>query len=223
MRAARALALAPMALLLCCAAASAATPRDVISETVDQVIVVLKADSLDSPAKRKRIEGIAEARFDFDTMSRLVLARNWGTLTPEERTQFTDEFRRHLSVTYGRNVDSYNNETVEVKGDREEARGDWTVNTTIMRGGGDEDVAVDYRLRRGGEEWKVIDVTIEGVSLIANFRSQFQEIVSSGGTTRLLQLLREKNAAGESLLPRNSARGGSRLEPGLAATPERSR
>ena len=109
----------------------------------------------------------------------------------------------YLSVTYGKNLDSYSNEKVVLLGDREEARGDWSVKTKIARGGGNDDILVDYRLRKlpGTEDWKIIDVTIEGVSLVANFRSQFQEIMASGGAARMLALLAEKNAKGESILP----------------------
>ena len=69
--------------------------------------------------------------------------------------------------------------------------------TKILRGGGSNDIAVDYRLRQSNGRWKMIDFIIEQVSLVANFRSQFQEIISSGGPEHLLQVLREKTAKGE--------------------------
>ena len=84
-------------------------------------------------------------------------------------------------------------------GERDEGRGDWSVKTKILRGGGSADVLVDYRLRQENDAWRIIDVVIERVSLVANFRSQFQEIMSSGGPTKLLEVLREKNAKGEPL------------------------
>jgi phospholipid transport system substrate-binding protein len=102
-------------------------------------------------------------------------------------------------MTYGRNIENYKNERVEVTGDRDEGRGDWTVKTKILRGGGASDILVDYRLRKEGDEWRIIDIVIERVSLVANFRSQFQEIVSQGGPTKLLDVLREKNARREPL------------------------
>ncbi|HEY8516367.1 MAG TPA: ABC transporter substrate-binding protein [Candidatus Binatia bacterium] len=177
------------------------TPRAFIQETADEVLAVLKDGSLSSDQKLRRIEDIAYARFDFDTIAKLVLARNWRKLTPEQQKEFIEEFKRHLSVTYGRNIESYRNETIEITGDREEARGDWTVKSKIIRGGGD-DILVDYRLRKSDAgQWKVIDVTIEHVSLVANFRSQLQDIVASRGVDEMLRLLREKNASGESILP----------------------
>ena len=183
--------------------AFAATPRETIDQTATQVIEILKDKSLDTAARRRRVEDVSNQHFDFDVISRLALARNWATLSPEQQTRFIEEFRQHLSVTYSRNLDSYSNEKVVILGDREEQRGDWSVKTKIARGGGNDDILVDYRLRKvaNGDEWKIIDVTIESVSLVANFRSQFQEIMASGGADRLLTLLAEKNAKGESILP----------------------
>jgi phospholipid transport system substrate-binding protein len=134
---------------------------------------------------------------DFDTLSKLTMARNWAKLTPAQQEEFRREFRRHLSATYGRRIDDYRNETVDVLGTREESRGDQTVKTKINRGGGTADVLVDYRLRQTGGQWKIIDVVIEGVSLVANFRSQFQELMAHGGADHLLAVLRDKTAEEE--------------------------
>src|SRR5690606_3740746 len=102
----------------------------------------------------------------------------------------------HLSNTYGKNVDSYRNEVVKILGTRDEARGDVTVQTTIERGG-KGDVFVDYRLRKIGGQWRIIDVVIERVSLVSNFRSQFQEVIAQGGPEQLISSLKQKNAKGE--------------------------
>jgi phospholipid transport system substrate-binding protein len=174
--------------------AAAATPRETVTTMADAVIKVLKGDTRSTADKRAEVERIVYGAVDFDTLSRLVMARNWSRLSPAQQDEFRREFRRHLSTTYGRRVESYSNETVDVTGEREEARGDHTVKTVIRRGGGNADIQVDYRLRQVGGQWKIIDFVIEGVSLVANFRSQFQEIMSSGGATELLAALRKKNA-----------------------------
>lgn len=180
-------------------ALAAAEPQRVLVErTTSSVIEVLRNDSLSAEEKRRRILSIVDAAVDFDTLSRLVLARHWAALTEEQRREFTQEFKQHLSITYGRNVERYDNERVETIGDRQEARGDWTVQTRIVRTGA-EPIVVDYRLREIGERWRIIDVVIEGVSLVSNFRSQFQRILASGGIEKLLDLLKKKNATGEPL------------------------
>lgn len=174
------------------------TPRGVVQATTGSVIDVLANRGLSTDERRHRVEDIVYARVDFATLSKLVLARSWNDLSDPQRTEFMDEFRENLSATYGRNVETYKNEKVTIIDDHPEPRGDWTVRTKIVRNGAD-DINVDYRLRQIDGTWKIIDIIIENVSLVANFRSQFQEIISNGGPTRLLQILHDKNARGESL------------------------
>jgi len=194
--------LAPTVLLVCTlsgAAAAADGPRAVVEEIAGAALDVLGNKSLSVEDKRQRLETIVYAHVDFDTMSRLVLARNWSQLSPAQQADFVKLFKEHLSITYGRSIENYKNERVEISGDREEARGDWTVKTKILRGGGANDILVDYRLRKEDAAWRIIDIVIEHVSLVSNYRSQFQEIVSQGGPTKLLEMLREKNARREPL------------------------
>ena len=178
-------------------AATAEGPREVVQRLGDQVLAVLRDKSLSNDQKRERILQIADQGVDFDTLSRLVLARNWSRFSPAEQVRFVQEFRKHLSVTYGKSVDSYKNETMSIIGDREEARGDFTVKTKILRGGGSDDILVDYRLRQTDGQWKIIDFIVEGVSLVANFRSQFQDLLSSDSPAQLIDLIHEKNEKGE--------------------------
>jgi phospholipid transport system substrate-binding protein len=174
-------------------------PSGVVRDTTNKVIAVLRDQNLSADEKRKRVEDVVLVSVDFETLSKLVLARNWGKFTDPQRDEFMTLFKNHLSMTYGRNVESYKNEAVQITGARPENGGDQTVKTKIVRGGGGNDILVDYRLRQRDGQWKIIDVIIEGVSLVSNFRSQFQDVVSSGGPERLLGLLREKNARGEPL------------------------
>lgn len=176
---------------------AADTPTAVVQQLVDAVTAVLGDKGLTGDQKRHKIEEIGYARFDFTTISKLVLARNWRDLTPAQQTEFTTEFKHHLTVTYGRNVEAYNNERAVITGDRAESGNDWTVKSKIVRNGA-ADILVDYRLRKEPNgDWHIIDVIIEGVSLVANFRSQFQEIISNSSASKLIDVLREKNARGE--------------------------
>ncbi len=180
-------------------APAADTPPQVVRKLTDAVIAILQDKSMSADAKRDKIRNIVVDYIDFPAMSRLVLARNWSGLNEDQKKSFIEEFKQHLSVTYGKNVESYNNEKVQITGDRDEGRGDWTVQTKILRPQGGGDILVDYRLRQVSGEWKVIDLVIERVSLVSNFRSQFQDVMANGGIDRLLKLLHEKNAAGQPL------------------------
>lgn len=197
---------AAVALALVCALAGRAggtdqTPSQVVDGLANRVVPILQDKSLSSDQKRERIEQIAYEAMDFETLSKLVLARNWSKFSPAQQVEFVEQFKQHLSITYGHNVDNYKNERVQILSERPEGYGDVTVLTKILRGGGGDDVVVDYRLRQRDGQWKIIDVIVEGVSLVSNFRSQFQDIVTNGGPDHLLVLLKEKNAKGESLQP----------------------
>jgi phospholipid transport system substrate-binding protein len=173
-------------------ATASETPRAVVETTIADVLEVLRQGDRSTEDKRREIEQIAYARFDFDTMGKLVLARNWKKFDDGQRQAFIDEFKRHLSRSYGSRISRYEQEEVEVSGEREEARGDVTV-LTVIRGGQFEGAEVDYRMRNRKGAWRVIDVVIEGVSLVSNFRSQFQDIVSRDGPDGLISQLRTRN------------------------------
>jgi phospholipid transport system substrate-binding protein len=174
-------------------------PRQVIQALTTAALEVLGATDLSAREKRDRLQTLVYRYVDFDTLSHLVLAQSWSRFTPAQQQEFVDEFKAHLALTYGKSIENYGNERVEVRSDREEARGDWTVKSTIVRGGSD-DVAVDYRLRKNAQgDWKIIDFIIEGVSLVVNYRSQFQSMLGNGSPESLLVTLRDKNARGETL------------------------
>ena len=173
------------------------TPREVVQSTSEEVLAVLAEKDLSKQERRDKVRTIVLRSMDFETLSRLVLARNWSRFSPAQQQEFIQEFQDHLASVYGRRLDDYRNEKVSIVGDRREPNGDSTVQTKILRGGGSNDIEVDYRLRESNGQWKVIDFIVEEISMVANFRSQFQDIVASGGPEKLLQLLKEKTAAGQ--------------------------
>jgi phospholipid transport system substrate-binding protein len=192
---------APLALGLLAALAlaplpSRAAPADeakaVVSETLDRVLAILRDRAKPADARRTEVESIAYARFDFTTISRLVLARNWPKLSAAQQGDFIEEFKRHLTLTYWKTLEDYRDQDVDVNGARAEKNGDVTVRSNI-EGEGSEPIRIDYRMRPSGAGWLVIDVIIEGVSLVQNFRAQTQEIIARDGVDSLIAKLREKN------------------------------
>jgi phospholipid transport system substrate-binding protein len=174
---------------------AAETPEQFVQRTAEDVLTVLRDGSLSKPQKLDRLQAMLERNGDIETVTKLVLASNYRTFSEPQRKEFQQLFKQYLSATYGGQIDKYSNERVEVLGGRPESRGDYTVHTRLQRSGGPA-IMVDYRLRQKDGGWLLIDVIGEGVSVIANLRSQFQEILSQGGPDRLLQVLREKSAAG---------------------------
>ena len=165
-------------------------------EITDEVLAILNDHALDHPGRVAKIENVAIERFNFPLMTQLVLGKNRSALSAEQQDQFEKEFKDHLSLTYGRQIDRYtSNERITIGDGRPESNGDVTVRTRITGGSAGEGVQIDYRLRAdpdGG--WRIIDVIPEGVSLIQNFRAQVQDIVTQQGVAHLIDTLHQRNA-----------------------------
>ena len=173
-------------------AALTEVPRKLIDDTAVQIVAILARKTDTTEQRVSEIEAIAYELFDFTTMSKLVLARNWRKLSPEQRSTFVKEFKRHLSHTYGTRLDRYDQERVDVYAAQVEQRNDVSVKTRIV-GGQFDGAEISYRLRQQAERWRIIDVVIEGVSLVSNYRSQFQEVLNTGTVDDLIAKLRDKN------------------------------
>jgi phospholipid transport system substrate-binding protein len=186
-----------LALLLLGGAPAVAAPADdaraTMERTVADVLKVLDDSSLSLQAKRDRIQAIAFERFDFVTMSKLVLKRDWKKFDAAQQQAFVEQFREHLSARYGEDLGKYEKERVEVTAQHAETNGDVSVKT-VIRGGKFDGTPVDYRLRQGSS-WQVIDVVIENVSLVSSFRTQFADVLAKSGPTGVLTKLKERNAA----------------------------
>ncbi|HME70166.1 MAG TPA: ABC transporter substrate-binding protein [Myxococcota bacterium] len=185
---------------------AADTPRTVVEVTAHKALEILNSGASEGE-KIKRLEQIAYATIDFETVSRLVLAKYWKQFTPEQRQQFQDEFKRTLTISYGRRIGQFGGEKFVVVRERQEPLSDVTVQSQIVGKAGD--VKADYRLRQKDATWYVIDVTVEGVSIVSSYRTQFQEIIDQGGPKQLLDELRAKNASGEGLAVPETAGSGA--------------
>ncbi len=171
-----------------------AAARSTLSETVDEVLEVLRNPDPDTDSKLVRLEEVTDRRFDFSRMTKLVLGRNRKKLSEAQQVEFQHEFKRHLTITYGHRIDDFADENIEIGAARLERNGDVTVKTSIV-GGAADGVRVNYRLRESDGSWGIIDVVIEGISLVQNFRAQIQDIVSSKGADQLIAELRAKNVS----------------------------
>lgn len=186
-----------LALLLICLAplcCSAATPSESIKINVDNVISILKDPGLRgearAQAKKARLRAASENMFDFNELSRRTLARNWNSLTDNQRREFTELYRSILENAYIEKITSYTDEKIVFSKEMVLSERTYEVQSTIKRKNGD--VPVNYRLINTNGVWKVYDVVIEGVSLISNYRTQFREILANQSVEALFQTMREK-------------------------------
>ncbi|MBW1886610.1 MAG: ABC transporter substrate-binding protein, partial [Deltaproteobacteria bacterium] len=134
----------------------------------DLVLADLAKEGIEDDVKIKSLEKIVFSSFEFETISRLVLARNFKKFSKEQQQEFVDHFKIYLSRSYGTRLLRYADEKVEFRNARLEKRGDVTVMTEIV-GGKADGIEMNYRVRNRTDTWKVIDVVIEGISLISNF------------------------------------------------------
>jgi phospholipid transport system substrate-binding protein len=177
--------------------ASAGAAREQVQSAIEKVTAILNDPTLKSAAKKsERIERLRQVifpKFDFAEMAKRSLGPNWQRRTPEEQQEFVKLFRELLENSYVENIDSYNGEKVSIVGDKEEK--DFAqVNTKIVNNKGEE-FAVDYRLLQSGGDWKIYDVVIENISVVNNYRSQFNRVIAKSSFEDLLQKLRDKQFA----------------------------
>ena len=136
-----------------------AEPTKIIDEAAQKIVAVLARTEEPAEVRIGEIEEIAYEIFDFTTMSKLVLARNWRKLDKEKRAEFVREFRTHLSRTYGTRLDNFSDIGVDVYGAQVEVRNDVTVKSRVV-GGQFDGSELAYRMRNRKEGWKIIDVVM---------------------------------------------------------------
>ncbi len=170
--------------------AETVSPKARVQETVDAVLQVLRDSAKSADAKKIEIREIIGKRFDFRAMSQSTLARNWKSASPQEQTRFVQLYTKLLEDTYLVMVEEYTNETVDYRNEtiRKEKYGQ--VDTAILAS--DKEIPVIYKTRLKDGDWYIYDVVIEGVSLISNYRSSYQEIAKREGMSGLLAKLEEK-------------------------------
>lgn len=181
---------------------TAGEPTDTLKERVDRVLRLLEQPG----DHRAEIRRIAEEIFDFEEIARRALGPHWKARTPEERREFVRLFTDLLERTYVGRLESGRGGSVVYVG--ESVEGDTaTVRTRVLTPQRTE-IPVDYRMRRQSGAWRIYDVSIEGVSLVANYRSQFNAVIQSGGYEALVERLRSKepDAAASPAPPRRPRR-----------------
>ena len=170
-------------------AATAPSPREAMQRTVDQVLATLRDPRFKSAAERRgQLRDVIEERFDFDEMARRSLGRHWRSRTPAQQKKFVEAFREILIDSYLTTIESYRGEKVKYLRERID-NGYAEIDTLIVDERGQE-YSVNYRLHRVGAQWRIYDVVIEGVSLVSNYRSQFDRVIRHDSFEELLQRMR---------------------------------
>jgi phospholipid transport system substrate-binding protein len=186
---------------------SSATPF--VSQVVGDALRVLGDPHMPAPQKQEQIRNLALGALDFDALARLSMGHYWRGLSDQQQRDFTEAFKQHLINTCCEMTSGFSDEQVTELGEREETHGDRTVQTSV-RGKDDngnkvEYAKVDFRTRQKNGQWKVIDVSTSGVSLLSAFKVQFESLMAVGGYDRVMKMLHDKNAAASASAAGSSA------------------
>ena len=175
--------------------ARAGAPTDALKQSVDQVVKILSDPALrEKPeARHAQVRKVAESIFDYPDTARRSLGQHWTARTPEQQQEFIKLFADILDRSYVSKIDLYQGERVQYTGETIDGN-EATVKTMITAKQG-SDIPVDYRMHMKSGRWAVYDVIIEGVSLVSNYRTQFNKIIQTESYDALVQRLRAKETA----------------------------
>jgi phospholipid transport system substrate-binding protein len=176
------------------AQSSAGLPTDQVRGTADKVLAILQDPGLKAeaqrPGRRNQLRQAISARFDFNEMAKRSLGSHWQRRSAEEQRQFVQLFTDLLERSYADQIESFNGEKIVYSREKQE-KDHAEVDTKIATKKGEE-FSVNYRLHLVDREWRVYDVVIENISLVNNYRSQFNRVLAKSSFDDLLQQLQGK-------------------------------
>ena len=174
----------------------AGMPTDLLRVQINRVVKTLEEPDLKKEGKsrerRAAVRKIAEDIFDFNETAKRSLGRHWQPRTPAERKEFVDLFANLLERSYLSKIELYSGEKIAYLGDTID--GDQAIVRTRIATKHGTEIPVDYKMYRHGDRWLVYDVAIEGVSLIANYRNQFNKIIQTTSYQELVRKMKAKQA-----------------------------
>ena len=174
--------------------ARAGVPTDQLKAATDGVLKLIQDPELKKPDKaqerRKQIRAVANEIFDWQETGKRALARHWQARTPQQREEFSALFADLIERSYVGKIEAYSGERILYVGDSIE--GDQATVRTKLVTKSNTEIPIDYRMFKGGDRWRAYDVLIEGVSLVSNYRTQFNKIIQQSSYDELVKKLKTK-------------------------------
>ena len=188
-----------IAALLPFAALAQEAPDALVKRIADEVLGIIKSDKDVAAGNTQKVVALAEQKvlphFDFERMTRLAVGRSWAGATPEQKEALTKEFRTLLVRTYSSSLSQYRDQEFKVLPLRAGPTDtDVVVKSQVIQKDGPA-IPIDYRMVKEGDAWKVIDVTIDGASLVTTYRGSFNDQIQRGGIDGLVKTLQQRNAS----------------------------
>src|SRR6266550_3953740 len=189
------LSMVAVSILVCSGkAANAGEPTEAIRGAVNQGVEILKNAKLDNQKQRAQVidqlRQVVYPLFDFNEMAMRSLGANWRRLNPQQRKEFVSTFTALLEKTYANQIDLYNGQQVIYTG--ENVDGDYAqVNSRIIDKNG-QTYSVVYKLHRVDGKWRIYDVVAENISLVNNYRAQFNRVIAKSSFEELLKMMKQQ-------------------------------
>lgn len=169
-------------------------PMSVVKTTVNQALEVLRDTQTPLAQRQDKLRKIVSATFDFTEMAKSALGYHWKQITPAQQQEFTSAFVAFIEDSYLSKVNDYRGQEVtflKMTTDGNQAE----VNTDIVQPGGKDPIHLNYQLVQEDSAWKIYDVTVDAISIIANYRNQFNRVMNNQGYDTLISDLKSKQAA----------------------------
>ncbi len=176
-------------------AARAGDATEQLRATIDGFVAIINSTPISELVAHglpERARILVFARFDFSEMARRSLGSHWGALNGGEQGEFVEGLSQRLLASYGRTVRSDNGDNIQFKNEVRE--GDLVKVTTQVVSGSGEELPIDYRLHDVDGQWKVYDVVIDHVSLVNNYRAQFERVIAKSSVRELLRMMKNVNS-----------------------------
>jgi len=175
--------------------ANAGEPTVQLSATINEFVTIL----VNTPVSELRTTGLPETalklifgRFDFSEMTKRSLGGHWKSLEQAEQSEFVDAFTQKLLMAYGRTVRATGDEKIQFKGETLDGKFA-SVETKVVSGGGQE-LPIDYQLHYENGQWRVYDMVIDQISIVNNYRAQFERVIAKSSVQELLVRLKQQNS-----------------------------
>jgi phospholipid transport system substrate-binding protein len=179
-------------------------PMASVKLVIDQAIIVFKDKQIAPADREQKLRTIAETRLDFQEMARSAVGYHWKDFNPEQKAEFVPLFTAFIEDAYLSRIETYSVEKVNqqiqsslIQFNKETTDGpDYaTVFSTVVLNDRNNPIQVNYLMRRNANEWKIYDITLDAISVIANYRNQFNRVLNNGGYDKLVSVLRQKQQA----------------------------
>ncbi|MHB8382103.1 MAG: MlaC/ttg2D family ABC transporter substrate-binding protein [Candidatus Binataceae bacterium] len=185
------------------AAAPASGPMSATKDVVNQAIAVFRDQQISQADRMKQLRAIAEAHIDFASMARSSVGYHWRTLTPDQQAQFTPLFTKFIEDVVLSRIQSYSVQKIQsqiqsttINFTRELTNGsDAQVFSTVVLQDQPNPLTVNYMLHQVSGNWMIYDITVDAISVIANYRNQFNRVINNEGYDKLVSILQQKTQA----------------------------